>query len=175
MSLLQRCQKMRVALQFIELNTPISIIALETGLSAGMLRKLYLEHTGHLPPRGTLPFSAEWFLQWRPNVHASLFANLYIDLVKAGLTSPERLTAAYRHYLSELACFDDSEPLLSMARAWTLLRFCRHQILQLTACHRCQGHYISTAYQPSSSFVCGICRTPSHAGHHRRCAKRLLT
>lgn len=167
MSPLERCQQTLIALQFIELNTPIRIIALETGLGTGMLRKMYQEHTGCLPPRGTLPFSADWFLQWRPNMHASLFANLYLDLIDTELKSAERLTAAYRHYMSELACFDDSEPLLSMARAWTLLRFFRGQILQLTPCHHCQAHYISSAYQPSSSFACGICRTPSHAGYRR--------
>lgn len=165
MSPLQRCQQTLVALQFIELNTPISIIALETGLRTNTLRKMYQEHAGHLPPRGTLPFSSDWYLQWRPNIHASLFANLYLDLLNTGLESSERLTAAYRHYMSELACFDDNAPLLSIARAWTLLRFCRGQILQLTPCHHCQAHYISSAYQPSNSFICGICRTPSHAGY----------
>lgn len=174
MSPLHRCQQILVALQFIELNTPISIIATETRLSAGMLRRMYLEHTGHLPPRGALPFSADWFLQWRPNVHASLFANLYTDLINTGLAAPERLITAYRHYLSELACFDDNEPLLSMARAWTLLRFCRSRILQLTPCHCCQGRYISAAFQPSTNFTCGICHTPSHAGYRHR-SKTLLT
>ncbi|WP_414501114.1 FlhC family transcriptional regulator [Zymobacter sp. IVIA_12111.31 C1] len=174
MSLLHRCHQTQVALQFVELNTPVSIIALETGLSATMLRRMYIEHTGQRPPRGVLPFSADWFLQWRPNIHASLFANLYVDLMRTRLTAPERLTAAYRHYLSELACFDDSETLLSMARAWTLLRFCRSQILQLTPCHRCQARYISAAYQPSNNFTCGICHTPSHAGYRHR-SKQLRT
>lgn len=165
MSHLQRCQQILIALQFIELNTPINIIVAETGLSATMLRTLYQEHVGHPPPRGTLPFSTDWYLQWRPNIHASLFANLYLDLVNAHLANSERLAAAYRHYLSELSCFDDNDPLLSMARAWTLIRFCRGQILQLTPCQHCHAYYISTAYQPSSNFACGICNIPSHAGH----------
>ena len=174
MSIMQHCHHTLIALQFIEFNTPISIVAAETGLSAGKIRKLYIEQTGHLPPRGMLPFSADWYLQWRPNIHASLFANLYIDLIDAPLTSPQRLITAYRHYLSELACFDDGEVLISMARAWTLLRFCRSHMLQLTPCYRCSALYLSAAFQPSSSFVCGICHTPSHAGHRHRPKRRTV-
>ena len=171
MTLIARHQRTAIALQLMELKAPINVIASETGLGQPLLRRMYQEHIGHSPPRGILPFSVDWFLKWRPNLHASLFANLYLDLAHSGLTRTERLIAAYQRYLSELECFDDPKPLLSVARAWILLRFCRQTMLQLTPCCQCSGHYISSGYQPASSFFCGLCHVPSHAGYRHRSSR----
>lgn len=165
MTLIAQHHRTAQALRLMDLRAPVNVISCETGLGKQPLRRLYHEHTGHPPPRGILPFSLEWFLKWRPNLHSSLFANLYLDLAHGDLDRTERLIVAYQRYLAELNCFDDGAPLLSVARAWTLIRFCRQRMLQLTPCRHCQGHYVTSGYRPSNSFVCGLCNMPSHAGY----------
>jgi len=59
---------------------------------------------------------------------------------------------------------DDSEPVLGLNRAWTLLRFFESGLLELAECTSCHGRFVMHAHTPCKDYVCGICRPPSRAG-----------
>jgi hypothetical protein len=60
------------------------------------------------------------------------------------------------------------EPLLSITRAWRLVKFVDSGMLCLTKCTRCGGHFINHAYELTGSYVCGLCEPPARAGKGRR-------
>jgi flagellar transcriptional activator FlhC len=70
---------------------------------------------------------------------------------------------AYRLYLEQVM-LDDSEPVLGLNRAWTLLRFFESGLLELAECTSCHGRFVMHAHTPCRDYVCGICRPPSRAG-----------
>ena len=51
---------------------------------------------------------------------------------------------SYRLYLEHVQLHGD-EPVLSLTRAWTLVRFFDSGMLQTTACSRCGGHFVAHA------------------------------
>jgi flagellar transcriptional activator FlhC len=54
---------------------------------------------GKSPSKGQLPFSTDWFLGWQPNIHASLFFNMYEYMQKASaLDEIEAIMKAYQLY-----------------------------------------------------------------------------
>jgi flagellar transcriptional activator FlhC len=65
----------------------------------------------------------------------------------------------------------DDEPVLSLTRAWTLVRFFDSGMLQMSACRRCGGHFVAHAHDPQHAFVCGLCQPPSRAGKTRKAAQ----
>ncbi len=67
------------------------------------LLKLYKEVAQKSPSKGQLPFSTDWFIGWQPNIHSSLFLNIYEYLQKtADIDSIDAITKAYRLYLHKL-------------------------------------------------------------------------
>ena len=133
----------------------------ETSLSHDRLARLYREIRGCSPPKGMLPFSVDWFMTWLPNIHSSLFYNVY-SFLNARTTSKgiRAVIDAYRLYLenSGVDNAESGEPVLSFTRAWMLVRFFDGGMLQLSACRQCGGHFIAHAHDPQSDFVCAICR-----------------
>lgn len=65
--------------------------------------------------------------------------------------------------------------MLSITRAWTLLRFFEAELVQLTPCSCCGGEFLTHAYEPAKTFVCGICHMPSRAGSSRTSAKTAIS
>lgn len=72
------------------------------------------------------------------------------------------LIAAYRLYLDQIGAIG-LEPVLSITRAWTLLRFFKADMLQMSTCSDCGGKFVNHAHAPDRNFVCGLCRAPSRA------------
>ena len=71
------------AVELIKLGARLQVLESETDLSYERLLRLYKEVAGKSPSKGQLPFSTDWFLTWQPNIHASLFLNIYEYLSKA--------------------------------------------------------------------------------------------
>ena len=114
--------------------------------------------------KGQLPFSTEWFLTWQPNIHASLFQNTYQYLSKvSALEDIDAIMKAYKLYTEQIAACG-VEPLLSITRAWRLVKFIDNQMLSMTKCSKCGGHFVSEAYENSRHFECGLCSPPARAG-----------
>lgn len=167
-SLVGEMQQVQLAIELIELGARLQVLESETQLSRGRLIKLYKEIRGMSPPKGMLPFSTDWFLSWRPNIHSSLFYSFYRQLTQVhGCGRMKGFVKGYQLYLEQVG-LEEGEPVLDMTRAWTLLRFFESRMLELSECNSCGGHFVAHAHTPSQHFVCGICHPPSRAGKTRK-------
>ncbi|MEA1062417.1 flagellar transcriptional regulator FlhC [Erwinia sp. HR93] len=163
-SVLREVKDIQLAVELISLGARLQILENETSLSRGRLLKLYKELRGAPPPKGMLPFSTDWFMIWEHNIHSSIFYNIYLYFRKNEETSSiVAIVKAYRLYLEICAPEEGKDPVLSLTRAWTLLRFTNSSVLQHTGCTQCRGKFITYAYQPESEFVCSMCQPPSRA------------
>ena len=152
------------AVALINLGARLQVLESETSLSYERLLRLYKEVAGRSPSKGQLPFSTDWFLTWQPNIHASLFLNTYDYLCKvSALDDIDAVMKAYKLYCEQIACCD-VEPLLSITRAWRLVKFVNNQMLTRTPCSRCGGHFVTEPYENARHFVCGLCEPPARAG-----------
>lgn len=169
-SVVVEVKEITLAIELIELGARLQLLEAETNLSRDRLIKLYKELKGVSPPKGMLPFSTDWFVTWQPNIHSSLFYNIYRFMQDHGLCEPiQAIVKAYRLYLEHVALSGD-EAVLSLTRAWTLVRFFDSGMLQTTPCTRCGGHFVAHAHDPHQGFVCGLCQPPSRAGKTRKAA-----
>lgn len=156
------------AVELIKLGARLPVLEAETHLSYEKLLKLYKEVEGKSPSRGMLPFSTEWFVSWQPNVHSSLFVNIYEYITKSSdIESIDAIIKAYRLYL-ETVDGKNLERVLSITRAWRLIRFIDAGMMTLTRCHECRGHYVVHTHELTAGYVCGLCRPPSRAGKSLR-------
>lgn len=167
-SILRDADDLRLAAEMIAFGARLQVLEAEVSLSRERLIRLYKELRGVSPPKGQLPFSPDWFLTWRPNVHASLFLAAYDFLETCGEVSRiERILAAYRLYAEQTEVIGaDAE--LSFTRAWTLIRFVEGGTLELCTCSCCGGRYVRHAYDLHGNFVCGLCAPPPRAAKGRR-------
>ncbi|MBA4215393.1 MAG: flagellar transcriptional regulator FlhC, partial [Polaromonas sp.] len=53
--------------------------------------------------------------------------------------------------------------ILSITRAWRLVKFVDNGMLTLTKCNCCGGHFVTEPYE-NRHFVCGLCQPPARAG-----------
>ncbi|NNM69315.1 MAG: flagellar transcriptional regulator FlhC [Gallionella sp.] len=167
-SVVAEAQQVRIAVDLIELGARLQLIQAETILSRERLLKLYKEIKGESPSKGMLPYSTDWFISWQPNIHASLFMDIYQFLIKnAGISGVGALITGYRLYLDQIQGIEGGEPVLSITRAWFLLRFFDAGMLQLIPCQTCGGHFVSHVDDLHSHYVCGICHPPARAGKTR--------
>ena len=159
------------AVEMVRLGARMQMLEAETRLSRERLLKIYKEVRGVSPPKGMLPFSTDWFMAWQPNVHGSLFMGFHRYFSeRRGLLPLNAVLKAYNMYLDHL---DEVglEPVLSLTRAWTLVRFFDADMFQYASCGRCQGQFIAHAHDPVHDYVCGLCNMPSRAGKGRRSGK----
>ncbi len=162
-SVLNDSRQVERAVALIQLGARLQVLESETNLSYERLLRLYKEVAGRSPSKGQLPFSTEWFLTWQPNIHASLFQNTYEYLTKvSAMEDIDAVMAAYRLYTEQIAACG-VEPLLSITRAWRLVKFIDNNMLSMTKCCKCGGHYVSEAYENSRHFECGLCSPPTRA------------
>lgn len=167
-SLVSEMQQVQLAIELIELGARLQVLETETDLSRGRLVKLYKEIRGVSPPKGMLPFSTDWFITWQPNIHSSLFYNIYRQLTEVqGCERMEGFIKAYRLYLEQME-LEDVEPILGLTRAWTLVRFFENDMLELNPCNSCGASFVVHAHSPSRHYICGICQPPSRAGKTRK-------
>lgn len=163
-SVVSEAKEIHAAIEMINLGARLQLLESETSLSRERLIKLYKELKGVSPPKGMLPFSTDWFLTWQPNIHSSVFINIYRYLVAhADCRGIGATIKSYKLYL-EHCQMSELEPILSLTRAWTLVRFFNGGMLQTTACTQCSGHFVVYTNDLYKRYVCGLCHTPSRAG-----------
>ena len=161
-----------LASDMIQLGARLQVLQAETTLSYDRLARLYREIKGCSPPKGMLPFSVDWFMTWLPNIHSSVFYNIYRFMdTHTPVKKSHALIESYRLYLEQaeagrLAVVAE-EPVLSFTRAWMLIRFFDSDLVQLSRCTRCTGEFVAHAHDPQTGFVCAICRPPPRAGKTR--------
>ena len=152
------------AIELIKLGARLQVLESETKLSRERLLRLYKEVQGKSPPKGMLPFSTDWFMTWQPNIHSSLFLNLYEYLSKTSdVDQIDAIVKAYQLYLEQVDG-KGLERVLSVTRAWRLVKFVDAGMLKLTTCSTCGGHFIVHAFDLTEGYVCGLCNPPARAG-----------
>ncbi len=167
-SVVDEAKQVGIAVELIELGARLQLIQAETTLSRERLLKLYKEIKGESPSKGMLPYSTDWFISWQPNIHSSLFMDIYQFLVKnAGSAGVDALISAYKLYLDQIQGIEGGEALLSITRAWFLIRFFDAGMLQLVPCQTCGGHFVTHVDELNAHYVCGICHPPARAGKTR--------
>ncbi|SAK41001.1 transcriptional activator FlhC [Caballeronia hypogeia] len=173
-SVVAEVREITLAIELIELGARLQLLEAETSLSRDRLIKLYKELKGASPPKGMLPFSTDWFMTWQPNIHSSLFHGIYRFIERHGggagaQSTIQAIVRSYRLYLEHAALYGD-EPVLSLTRAWTLVRYFESGMLQTNTCTRCGGGFVAHAYDLRAGYVCGLCQPPSRAGKTRKAA-----
>ncbi|MBL8439128.1 MAG: flagellar transcriptional regulator FlhC [Zoogloeaceae bacterium] len=170
-TILQEAEDIRLTIEMVQLGARMQMLEVETQLSRERLLKIYKEVRGVSPPKGMLPFSTDWFMTWQPNIHASLFMGLFDYLRgQVGVTGLPAILKAYRLYLEHMQSVGE-DPVLSLTRAWTLVRFFEADLLQRSTCECCGGRFVAHAYDPTRGYVCGLCHVPSRAGKGRKAAR----
>lgn len=164
-SVVSEANEIQLAIELVNLGARLQLLESETSLSRERLLKLYKELKGVSPPKGMLPFSTDWFLTWQPNIHASLFMNIHKYLIEhAGIHGIEATVKAYKLYLEQVPATQNQDNVLSLTRAWTLVRFFESKMLTLAQCCKCGGHFVSYKYDLHKDYACGLCHMPSRAG-----------
>lgn len=168
-SVVNEAQDIHLAIELINLGARLQLLESETSLSRERLLKLYKELKGVSPPKGMLPFSTDWFLTWQPNIHSSMFINIYQYLIQhAAIQGVRAIMKAYQLYLEQVEINEGDEAVLSLTRAWTLVRFMEHRMLATTVCSQCGGHFVIDRFDLNSQYVCGLCHLPSRAGKTKK-------
>ncbi len=169
-SVVSEAQEIQLAIEMIGLGARLQLLESETSLSRERLLKLYKELKHVSPPKGMLPFSTDWFLTWQPNVHSSMFLNIYNYLVQhAEIRGIQAIMKAYQLYLEQLEALNEAdEAVLSLTRAWTLVRFIERNMLTTTLCTQCRGRFVIDRFDLNSRYVCGLCHLPSRAGKTKK-------
>jgi flagellar transcriptional activator FlhC len=163
-SIVEDSRDIQRAVELIKLGARLQVLESETNLSYEKLLKLYKEVEGKSPPKGMLPFSTDWFMTWQPNIHSSLFLNIYEYMNKASAIEPiDAIIKAYRLYLETINS-KRLDCILSITRAWRLVKFVDAGMLTLTPCTHCGGHFVVHRYELTDDYVCGLCNPPARAG-----------
>lgn len=170
-SVVTEARQIQLAIDLVNLGARLQVLEAETNLSRERLLKLYKEVKGVSPPKGMLPFSTDWFMSWQPNIHSSLFIDIYRYLGQNARTSGiEAIVSAYRLYLEHVEV-NNLECVLSLTRAWSLIRFLEAKMLTTIPCTECGGHFVVHAMDLHRGYVCGLCHVPSRAGKTRQAAE----
>ena len=163
-SVLNDSKQVERAVALIQLGARLQVLESETDLSYERLLRLYKEVAGKSPSKGQLPFSTDWFMTWQPNIHASLFLNIHEYLNKvAEMDEIDTVIKAYQLYQEQTQA-QNLEALLSVTRAWRLVKFVDNGMLTMTKCSKCGGHFVSHPHEISKHYVCGLCNPPARAG-----------
>lgn len=169
-SILSEALQIQLASELIHLDARLQVLESETQLSRERLLKLYKELKHKSPPKGMLPFSTDWFMTWQPNIHSSLFVNIYDTIIKSSdIEDIEAIIKAYRLYLEQIRHLGLPE-VLSLTRAWRLVKFFDAGMMTTTACTSCRGRFVVHTFELVDDYVCGLCNMPSRAGKTRQAA-----
>ena len=169
-SILTEAKQIQLATELIQLGARLQVLEMNTDLSRERLVKLYKEIRGVSPPKGMLPYSEDWFMSWQPNMHSSLFINIYhFVTAHTGVDGIDALIKSYRLYMEHVKVHQ-LEKVLSLTRAWTLVRFVESGVLCVTSCVSCRGNFVVHSLEIHSNHVCGLCNIPSRAGKTKKAA-----
>ena len=163
-TVLGEARQIGLASELIHLGARLQVLESETDLSYERLLRLYKEVAGKSPSKGQLPFSTDWFMTWQPNIHASLFLNMHEYLNKvAEMDEIDSVIKAYQLYLEQTRSMG-LEPMLSVTRAWRLVKFVDNGMLTMTKCNTCGGHFVTHPHEIARHYQCALCNPPARAG-----------
>jgi len=173
-SLLSQAKVVEAAAELVRLGARMQVLESMTPMPREKLLRLYKEIKGEAPPRGMLPFSTEWFLEWQPSMHSALYLTHRNEIRKLsggaervlgplGASNLWHMPVAYRAYLESVrVCGMD--PILTLTRAWMLERFLSSKMIKEVSCRKCFGVFLGHAHDLERGYVCGLCKVPPRAG-----------
>ncbi|HSQ71648.1 MAG TPA: FlhC family transcriptional regulator, partial [Rubrivivax sp.] len=94
----------------------------------------------------------------------------YLNKV-AALDEIDTVIKAYQLYLEQMQS-QGLEPLLSVTRAWRLVKFVDNGMLTMTKCRKCGGHFVTHPHEIARHYVCGLCNPPARAGKGKPAVQR---
>ncbi|MDE2342752.1 MAG: hypothetical protein KGL63_05065, partial [Betaproteobacteria bacterium] len=150
----------RNAEQLFRLGARVPIVAEMTHLSSWFLRKLSLEIRGEAPRKGQIPNSDQWYLRRQNHLQASLFCAIHDSLKRVSHDQADDCTLLVSAY-SELGRAVEAAglPLLmSVDRAWWLLKSLQIRNLQRARCRVCGARYLQPWGKLERNFLCSDCR-----------------
>ncbi|HET9114303.1 MAG TPA: FlhC family transcriptional regulator, partial [Burkholderiales bacterium] len=74
----------------------------------------------------------------------------------------------YQLYLEQVGSSGGDETVLSLTRAWTLIRFIESNMLTTVACTHCSGRFVIDRFDLNHHYACGLCHLPSRAGKTKK-------
>lgn len=172
-------EDLQLAHEMIRLGARLQPIRELTALSYDRISTLYREIVGISPPKGMLPYSLDWYVTWKPNIHASLFYWIYRRVEQSAQQKPDRkpshyqkawfIIDAYHLYRQNVAAVSarndpQDEAELSFTRAWILLRYIDSKQIKTAECQKCHGHFLIRGDEHGQNHTCGICKPPPRAG-----------
>ncbi len=167
-SILTEAKQIQLATELIKLGSRLQVLEVYSNLSRERLVKLYKEITGVSPPKGMLPYSEDWFMSWQPNMHSSLFMGMYNYIVNnTEVNGIDAIIKGYKLYLEHIEV-NKLQRVLSITRAWTLVRFIDSNVLCMAPCTKCKGRFLVHSLEIHSNHVCGLCNIPSRAGKTKK-------
>jgi flagellar transcriptional activator FlhC len=167
-SILSEARQIQLATELIKLGSRLQVLEVYSNLSRERLVRLYKEIKGVSPPKGMLPYSEDWFMSWQPNMHSTLFINIYNYLVtNAGVDGIYAIIKSYKLYLEHIQA-NNLQRVLSITRAWTLVRFIESKVLCMSPCIKCGGDFLVHSLEIHTNHVCGLCNIPSRAGKTKK-------
>ncbi len=173
-SLVGEAQEVQRAVALIRFGARLQVLEGEIALSRERLLRLYKEVAGKSPAKGMLPFSTDWFTTWQPSIHSSLFFNIYQTVKRAkGIARVDALIRAFGLYTEHLTIAGLPQ-VLTVTRAWRLVKFFDAGLLDSAPCTECSGVFVIQKYDLKRNFVCGLCHMPARAGKTRRAAEDAL-
>ena len=167
-SILTEAKQIQLATELIKLGSRLQVLEVYSNLSRERLVRLYKEITGVSPPKGMLPYSEDWFMSWQPNMHSSLFMGMYNYIINnTDVKSIDAIIKSYKLYLEHIEV-NKLQRVLSLTRAWTLVRFIDSNVLCMAPCTKCKGSFLVHSLEIHSNHVCGLCNIPSRAGKTKK-------
>ena len=82
---------------------------------------------------------------------------------------------AYKLYLEQVEPDASGEPVLSLTRAWTLVRFFDSKMLTTAKCGECGGEFVTHSFDLNHGYACGLCHMPSRAGKTKKAREDALS
>ncbi len=167
----------RNAERLFQLGARVPIVVEMTRLSSWFLRKLSLEIRGEAPRKGQIPNSDQWYLRRQNQLQASLFCAIYDGLKRVAREDADECALLVSAY-SELRRAVEAAGLtmlMSVDRAWWLLKSLQIKALQRSRCRACGGRYLQAWGKLERHFLCSDCRSQGYTlagGRAPRLARR---
>jgi flagellar transcriptional activator FlhC len=165
-SVIDDAMAVQKAVALVKLGARLQVLQAELpSLSRDRLLSVYKEIRGNSPPKGQLPFSTDWFLNWAPNTHSSLFMGIFNQMAQRNPATEQidLLVASYTLYLQTVKSIDNPA-ILTLTRAWRLYRFCAAGVLTLHQCKHCAGKFIVDPYDLNTNYECVFCEMDTRVG-----------
>lgn len=143
-----------LAMELLSLESRISIVAKETGLSPKILRKAFVDMHQRSPSCGSMKTTPQFILKSFSRLKE---ATLYVFFfrIESNADFCRRSIIAYQRYSSYIKTASKSEPILDFSDAYMIGKWSDSGILKLVRCGHCRSaKLINNELQHN---VCCVC------------------